>query len=252
MAIIPFATKRLIPPGSNDPRIKARIGILHVDAGNVYDLYDYFAHRSGGIESHGHVARDGKAFQYRDTAYQADANLDANDFALSFETQGYGDGEWTDAQLETIKRIMLWARDAHGIPLRKVTSWNDARGGWGYHTLFGAPSHWTPVAKSCPGPKRKVQFDRVLVPWMNSNPTTANPPEDDMPFTPDQIKDLVREANDDLLGNHVHVPKGHPGDNPKKDATVRRALEVILEEQVAAKARQEQIIELLGKEAGQQ
>lgn len=166
MAIIPFATKRLIPPGSSDPRITARIGILHVDAGNAESLFDFFAHRSGGIEAHGHVQRDGGLEQYRDTAFQADANLDANDFALSFETQGFGEGEWTPAQLDTIKRIMLWARDEHGIPLRKVTTWDDHVGGWGYHTLFGAPSHWTPVAKSCPGPQRKVQFDMILVPWM--------------------------------------------------------------------------------------
>lgn len=168
MAIIPFAEKKLIAPGANDPRIKARVGILHVDAGNAPDLFDFFRNRSGGIESHGHVRKDGHLFQYRDTAFQADANLDANDFAVSFETQGLGAGEWTDEQLETIKQIMLWARKAHGIPLRKVTSWNDPRGGWGYHTLFGAPSHWTPVAKSCPGPHRIKQFNDVLVPWMKT------------------------------------------------------------------------------------
>lgn len=166
MAIIDFATKKLIPPGSNDPRIEARIGILHVDAANAYDLYDYFKDRSGGIESHGHITKSGKLFQYRDTAYEADANYKANAFALSFETQGYGEGEWTDDQIAMIKRVMLWAAKEHGIPLRKVTSWNDPRGGWGHHTLFGAPGPWTPVAKSCPGPDRKKQFDNVLVPWM--------------------------------------------------------------------------------------
>lgn len=166
MALIDFATKKLIPPGANDPRIEARIGILHVDAGNAYDLHDFFKNRSGGIESHGHIAKDGKLFQYRDTGWEADANYKANPFALSWETQGYGEGEWTAQQLATIKRVMLWCREKHGIPLRKVTSWNDPRGGWGYHTLFGAPSQWTPVAKSCPGPDRKKQFHDILVPWM--------------------------------------------------------------------------------------
>lgn len=185
MAIIPFAQHRLIPPGANDPRIKARIGILHVDAANVYDLHDFFATRSGGIESHGHIPKDGVLFQYRDTAYQADANYHANNFALSFETQGFAAGEWTDAQIVTIKRVMLWARGTHGIPLRKVDTWDDPKGGWGHHTLFGAPSHWTPVAKSCPGPERKAQFDRVLVPWMNAQTATLTAQGDDM--TPDQI-----------------------------------------------------------------
>lgn len=166
MATIPFAKQSLIRPGASDPRIEARIGILHVDAANAYDLEDYFRYRSGGIESHGHIPRDGSLFQYRDTAFQADANYRANDFALSFETQGYGTGTWTDAQISMIKRVMLWCVQAHGIPLRQVSTWNDPRGGWGYHTLFGAPSPWTPVAKSCPGEDRKKQFHNILVPWM--------------------------------------------------------------------------------------
>jgi hypothetical protein len=53
--------------------------------------------------------------------------------------------------------------------LREVKVWNGA--GVGYHTLFGAPGAWTPVAKSCPGPKRKVQFHDWLVPWMKDQPT---------------------------------------------------------------------------------
>lgn len=163
MAKIPFAKQQLIPPGVNDPRIEARIGILHVDAGNVYNLHDYFEDRSGGIESHGHIPKDGSLFQYRDTGWEADANYKANPFALSFETQGYGEGLWTDPQILMIKRVMLWAVTAHGIPLRKVTSWNDPRGGWGYHIQF---PEWHPKPKSCPGPDRIKQFNRILVPWM--------------------------------------------------------------------------------------
>lgn len=199
MSLIPFATKRLITPGANDPRIEARIGILHVDAGNAYDLYDFFKNRSGGIESHGHIAKDGRLFQYRDTGWEADANYKANQFALSFETQGYGEGEWTHQQISMIKRVMLWARERHGIPLRKVTSWNDPRGGWGHHTLFGAPSQWTPVAKSCPGPDRKKQFDNILVPWMagaNEGGNMAGVPnfEERMIESNTRIEEMVKIA----------------------------------------------------------
>ena len=94
MAVCPFAVKRLIAPGSSDPRIEPRVAILHVDAGNASSLYDYFKNRSGGIESHFHIRKDGVIEQYRDTAFQADANLHANDFAVSIETQGFGEGEW--------------------------------------------------------------------------------------------------------------------------------------------------------------
>lgn len=163
MALVPFADKRLIEPGVNDPRVELRIGILHVDANNVYNLHDYFEERSGGIESHLHIPKDAHLFQYRDTGWEADANYLANPFALSVETQGYGEGEWNSLQIEMIKRVMFWARKVHGIPLRKVTSWNDPRGGWGWHIQF---PEWHPNPKSCPGPLRIKQFNDILVPWM--------------------------------------------------------------------------------------
>jgi hypothetical protein len=139
---------------------------LHVDANNSESLYEYFAHRSGGVESHFFVKTNGVLEQYRDTDFQADANLKANDFAISVETQGFGPGEWTEAQLDTIKRLMRWAHEVHDIPFQKVQVWNGT--GWGYHVQFGAPGPWTPVAKSCPGFDRIVQFNTILVPWMDA------------------------------------------------------------------------------------
>ncbi len=172
MPTCPFAVARLIPPGSSDPRITPRVGILHVDAGNADSLYAYFNGPSGGIESHFHVKKSGVIEQYRDTNYQADANYQANDFAVSIETQGYGEGEWTSEQMASIKRLLVWLNEVHPtIPLRECT---DPYGsGIGYHTLFGAPSAWTPVSKSCPGPDRKVQFHNVIVPWLKSGAETA-------------------------------------------------------------------------------
>lgn len=177
MALYPKAIKRLIPPGSSDPRITPRVAILHVDAGNADTLYYFFRDRSGGIESHFYVKTNGVVEQYRDTNYQADANYKANDFAISIETQGYGEGQWNNLQLNAIKELLLWLHQTHRIPLEKCPTWNGS--GIGYHTLFGAPSPWTPVAKSCPGPKRKLQFEGILVPWMRSltQPRIANMPQ---------------------------------------------------------------------------
>ena len=184
MALFPEADQQLIPPGPNDPRITPRVAILHVDAGNAENLHDFFAERSGGIESHFHVTRAGKIYQYRDTAFEADANYLANPFAISIETQGFGTGVWTGPQIAAIKRLLLWLNKTHGIPLQKVEKWDGS--GVGYHTLFGAPGMWTPVAKSCPGPRRIQQFDVSLVPWMKrvSTPTPRL----------DQIEDSIRDA----------------------------------------------------------
>lgn len=164
MTLCPFAVHKLIPPGSSDPAIEPRAAILHVDAGGAFSLFDYFKFRSGGIESHFHIRWDGVIEQYRDTGFQADANYKANDFAVSIETQGFGNGRWNKRQLASIKRLLSWLHEEHDIPLRKIQHWNGA--GVGYHTLFGAPSEWTPVAKSCPGPNRKIQFEKDIVPWM--------------------------------------------------------------------------------------
>ena len=173
MPVPPFAIKKLIAPGTSDPRIDVIHGvILHVDAGNATSLYDFFKNRSGGLESHCHVRKDGTVEWYRDTDYEADANYKANSFMvsnkrhgyLSVETQGKEAGEWTDAQIASIKKIIDWAHDTHGVPF-KVCESTTGRG-IGYHTLFGSPSAWTPVAKSCPGPDRKEQFSNVIKPWL--------------------------------------------------------------------------------------
>jgi N-acetyl-anhydromuramyl-L-alanine amidase AmpD len=173
MALCPFAVHLLIPPGSSDPAIKPRVAVLHVDAGGASSLFSYFRDRSGGIESHFHIRWDGTIEQYRDTGFQADANLKANDFAVSIETQGFGNGKWTPAQLASIKRLLLWLKEEHGIPLVRCSGPFGA--GVGYHTMWGSPSDWTPVAKSCPGPNRIAQFDSDIVPWMESVSTPPKP-----------------------------------------------------------------------------
>lgn len=174
MAVSKFAVRKLIPAGSSDPRLDVIVGvILHVDAGNAATLYPYFNGPSGGIESHGFIKLDGTFEQYRDYSYEADANYRANSWVkdgkrygfISIETQGFGAGTWNAAQLATIKRVILEAADLYGFPIRKCPG--PFSPGIGYHTMWGAPSDWTPVAKSCPGPNRIKQFNSVLVPWFS-------------------------------------------------------------------------------------
>ena len=162
----PKAIVKNIPPGSNDPPIVPRIAVLHVAVSMSDSLHDFFATRSGGIESHFYIRLDGTVEQYRSIYWQADAQLDANDFAVGIETAGWGDGEWTDVQLLSIKALLLWLHAEAKIPLEECTAWDGH--GVGYHTMWGAPSHWTPSVKTCPGPKRIVQFNDVIVPWMAS------------------------------------------------------------------------------------
>ena len=172
MALYGPAVKKLIPPGPTDPRIKPRVVILHVAVSEQPSLYAYFNGGSVGVESHFYIRRDGTVEQYRDTGYQADANTDANDFAISIETQGMERGEWTTQQLAAIKALLTWCHTTHDIPLVRCPAWDGS--GVGYHTLF--PGRWDKRGASCPGPDRKLQFNQVLVPWMR-----AGGDEDDMP-----------------------------------------------------------------------
>jgi hypothetical protein len=202
MAIYPGARARLIPPGTHDPKIIPIGVILHVDAGNSGSLYDYFSTKSGGIESHLFIRKDGGVEQYRDTSYEADANFHGNSFVIdgktygfiSVETQGLVDGGWTSQQLNEIKKFLVWCHATHGIPLVRCPAWN--KPGVGYHVMWGAPGPWTPVAKVCPGPDRVKQFEQVLVPWFKTALTpNVNPPneeDDDMAFTQDQIRAMVQ------------------------------------------------------------
>lgn len=175
MARYSGAVQRLIHPGNNDPSIIVIGAILHVDAMNAKSLFNFFNGPSNGIESHFHIPVAGKPEQYRDTGYEADANFKANSFYkngkrygyVSIETQGFGSGKWNAHQLEEIKDLLLWLSRTHKFPLRVCRTPTDP--GVGFHTLFGAPGPWTPVAKECPGKDRIKQFYSEIVPWM-SNP----------------------------------------------------------------------------------
>ena len=185
MALYPAAVKRLIPPGPNDAPIKPRVVILHVADTEAASLHDYFNGPSGGVESHFYIRRDGSVEQYRDTARQADANVMANDFAISIETQGMAAGEWTPQQLDAIKALLTWCHDTHSIPLTVPKTWDGS--GVGYHILFEA--QWDQRGASCPGPDRINQFNTVLVPWM-----AAGGQEADVPLTEDDARLVLTGA----------------------------------------------------------
>lgn len=165
MALYSPAIKRLIPPGPNDPRITARVLILHIAVSESASLYDWFNGRSGGVESHFYIRRDGTVEQYRDTAFEADANTDANRFAISIETQGMEHGEWTPEQVAAIKALIDWCHDVHDIPKTVPKSWDGS--GVGFHTQF--PGRWDKRGASCPGPDRKRQYWDDIVPWLASS-----------------------------------------------------------------------------------
>jgi hypothetical protein len=179
MALISFTgsphggSHRLLPEWNRQPRITPTTIIDHSIVGSALGAWYYFRDRTG-IESHFIVrgarsgSADGHIWQLMDTGRQADANLNANAFAISIETEDNGDPDhfrWSRAQLESLKWLHNKLVQVHpSIPRRRCPS--PRGGGLGYHTMWGAPSAWTPVAgKTCPGrPVRVAQWEDELLP----------------------------------------------------------------------------------------
>jgi hypothetical protein len=202
MALLDFngaphgGSQRHLPEWESQPRMTPTTIIDHSIVGSGEGAFRHFRGTSS-LESHLIVCgaadtHDGWIWQLMDTGRQADANLDANRYAISIETGDQGDPDrqpWTPNQLRSLVWLHAELRRVHpSIPNRRSRSCSDP-GGHGYHTLHGAPSCWTPVAKTCPGTIRKRQWTDMLLPaYLTGSP----PPEDDM--TTDELLAALRSA----------------------------------------------------------
>jgi N-acetylmuramoyl-L-alanine amidase len=236
-------SQRHLPEWQSQPKITPTTIIDHSIVGSGESAWQMFATRSG-LESHFIVLgrrsglQDGHIWQLMTTDRQADANLNGNGYALSIETEDDGDPDtqpWTGAQLRSLIWLHAELRRVHPtIPQRESRSCADP-GGHGFHTMHGAPSCWTPVAKTCPGVVRRRQWEDVLLPaYLGGTPTL----EDDM--TPEESRQL-RAVYDGLIVPGTQTP----------DETVNllfarvRTIEAAVQPQVNAVAQlQAQVAEL--------
>ena len=177
MARYPSAVWRPLPENSHQGNITPTQVILHtaVDAPGPTSLYPFFARGDVSVESHFFVKFDGTVEQYMDTTVRADANRLANSRAISIETEDDGSPAqwpWTAAQVEALVDLILWISVRHGIPLERCPRWDQP--GIGYHSMWGAPSPWTPAAgKTCPGSVRIRQFNDIILPRLRGRNTTG-------------------------------------------------------------------------------
>jgi N-acetylmuramoyl-L-alanine amidase len=144
---------KLLPEWNSQPRITPTTIIDHSIVGSALGAWYYFRDQTG-LESHFIVcgapsgSQDGRIWQLMDTGRRADANYHANAFAISIETEDNGDPDhypWSTAQLASLRWLHAKLRAVHPtIPRRRCPS--SAGGGLGHHSMWGAPSPWTPVA----------------------------------------------------------------------------------------------------------
>jgi N-acetylmuramoyl-L-alanine amidase len=212
-------TQRHLPEWQSQPRITPTTIIDHSIVGSGESAWQMFATRSG-LESHFIVlgrrsgTKDGHIWQLMDTGRQADANLNGNGYALSIETEDDGDPDnqpWTGAQLRSLIWLHAELRRVHPtIPNRRSRSCSDP-GGHGYHTIHGAPSCWTPVAKSCPGRVRVVQWRADLL------PAYLTGQEADMPLDQgdrDDIRKIVAQELDKFRSERPANLSADPNNKP--------------------------------------
>ena len=190
MARYPGATWKPVPwANARDDNTDATIVIMHVTAAMADSQYHYFL-ESRKACSHFHIALDGTVEQYIDTDKLSAADYEGSDNAISIETAGLGDGKWTDAQVVSIVRLLIWINQTHGIPLRLKTTSSPTEAGIGWHRLgitgnfpslpsilagrnqrgYAGEAWSLSGGKVCPGAERILQMPMIIE--MANNGTT--------------------------------------------------------------------------------
>jgi hypothetical protein len=148
---------------------------------------------------------------------------------LSVETEGLEHGEWTEEQLTTLKNLSRWVHEKFDIPLRVCDS--PQQSGYAFHTMF---SEWLLEPKSCPGPDRKKQFKKIIVPWLEAGALEEEP---DM-----QLKDTIGKDTDVTVGQVLrrmdrYLSKTVPAMR-KQIQTMREAVEEVPDGATAKEVKQ--------------
>lgn len=168
MALCPFAVHELLPENNTQNRINPTTVICHRAVSSAKDLYGYWNSPGITLESHFYISEDGTIYQYMDTTVRADANVDANAFAVSIETWDGGntpdDWGWNGIQILRLKQLIKWICDTHGIKKAPAQTWNG--GGIGGHNWFPYP--WADGPRGCPGTARNKQLREDIIPSVAS------------------------------------------------------------------------------------
>jgi hypothetical protein len=210
----------------SEPKMSAHdIVCAHTMVGSLYGTDNYFA-QSGysGPESHFGVGGkwdadagrglDGVVYQWQDTLYTADANLEGNPRVISWETadnapQHASDIEpWTDRQLDALIRGIAWCCDkashagcpsgwrcrAEGIPAVLIPDTKPGRRGIGYHQQGCDPwrvsggEKWSDAyGKECPTSRRIEQLKTIVIPRVAAKLAGTEEEDDDMKAN-DQVR----------------------------------------------------------------
>lgn len=202
--LYPEALQRLLPEADTAALITPRVLIYHSIVGSGASAYGYFL-RGTSLEAtfvnpRSDEPNGDRVWQLMPCNRRADANADANRFAISVETGDRGQPDtqpWDPGQVRRNIALGVWVVTTQpNVQRIRCPAWNGS--GIGYHSMWGAPSHWTPArGKTCPGKARIAQFEREVLPQILAEAppgTTYDPQEDPVALTPAQAAQLTATA----------------------------------------------------------
>jgi hypothetical protein len=165
--VLPWALQMILPQNQSQPLITPVGAVTHtaVDSPAANSLYWWFRNPSAkGAESHLWLRKDGVFEQYMHFDRRADAQFDGNKDRISIETEDDGDPltPWTQAQQESLLRLMEFLEDEWSIPV--TIPLNYLAKGWGWHSQFW---NWAKDGHTCPGPVR-IEQHKELVRFYNT------------------------------------------------------------------------------------
>lgn len=153
--------------------------VAHVNQ-SVGDLADFFT-RSLNVCPNFQVYLDGSIDQYLPLDWQPWCQSDGNRQYAAIESEGYNTDPWTDAQLNSIGRILGAYRDQLGMTM--LVANQPGQPGLGWHGMGGAAWGNHP---DCPGLPRRAQLMAALVNAQTLHPSGHGELEqdDDMAASP--------------------------------------------------------------------
>lgn len=145
MSVAPFAQWKPLPAGVNHSPggMVAWDGVvLHIMEGILDGTDSWFRNPQAQASAHFGIGKDGRVYQWVDTADKAWAQAEGNPRNISIENEGHAGDSLTVAQCERVAEILAWAHTTHGVPLRINESptgqglgWHGMGGiAWGGHT----------------------------------------------------------------------------------------------------------------------
>lgn len=176
MAVCPFAQWRGPVPNQGGKMGKIRLGVVHIMQGSLNGSDSWFKNPSAQVSAHFGIAKDGTIYQWVDTDRIAWAEANYNGEAISVENEGYAGEQLTSAQAWSLACLMKWARQTHGLRIRRTF---DANGeGWLGHGELGAAGGGH---TGCPGKPILDQLPGIISFLHGGKPPRGPHPSTTMP-----------------------------------------------------------------------